>query len=290
MSFRSTTSVQRTGKVKCVVVGDTSVGKSALSLRWCTGSFAPTETTIGAAFLAKACVVARAALSVNVWDTAGQERFVSRGSCRRLADRVVHPRKALRITNNPNRETNVTLRNPTVLGCVVRLRLCPAQSNAPPKYRASGKAYYRDSDMALLVFDASRPETLDGVSDVWLPAMREELGELMPICALVAAKMDLGEMDGDLETRARDLAHDNKMLFHKTSAKTGEGVKRAFEALAEQLVQREGAAAQAPTTNKLMEEASGARRVGKKRTKKLHVTSTTELPGDEEDSAAGCKC
>ncbi len=70
-------------ELKTVVVGDTDVGKTSLSARFCHGAVPPMATpTIGASFLQKRLeVVVDGAAPVEVllqlWDTAGQERFRS---------------------------------------------------------------------------------------------------------------------------------------------------------------------------------------------------------------------
>jgi len=62
---------------KVVVVGEKSVGKTSLVLRFIDGCFQPQQQpTIGAFFFSKHLVLAGGAACVlQVWDTAGQERF-----------------------------------------------------------------------------------------------------------------------------------------------------------------------------------------------------------------------
>ena len=62
---------------KIVVLGDSGVGKSSLSLRFCQGKFPQThEVTIGAAFLQQTVRLAEgSAHKLHIWDSGGQERF-----------------------------------------------------------------------------------------------------------------------------------------------------------------------------------------------------------------------
>ena len=64
-------------EVKVVIVGDSDVGKTSLSIRYCHGEFESHQPTIGANFLKVRVVVDGAELSLQIWDTAGQERFRS---------------------------------------------------------------------------------------------------------------------------------------------------------------------------------------------------------------------
>ena len=61
---------------KIIVVGDSNVGKTCLTYRFCEGSFPQnTEATIGVDFREKKVKVSDETLRLQIWDTAGQERF-----------------------------------------------------------------------------------------------------------------------------------------------------------------------------------------------------------------------
>jgi len=63
---------------KVVFLGDTSVGKSCLTVRFVRDEyFEFQEPTIGAAFLAKNLDYQGQKLKLEIWDTAGQERYRS---------------------------------------------------------------------------------------------------------------------------------------------------------------------------------------------------------------------
>jgi len=65
-------------KCKIVLLGDTGVGKSCLTIRFIRNKyFEFQEPTIGAAFLAKNIVCQGKKLKLEIWDTAGQERYRS---------------------------------------------------------------------------------------------------------------------------------------------------------------------------------------------------------------------
>lgn len=65
-------------EVKVCIIGDTDVGKTSLSTRYCHGEFPTNSTpTIGASFLQRRVIVDNTEISLQIWDTAGQERFRS---------------------------------------------------------------------------------------------------------------------------------------------------------------------------------------------------------------------
>jgi len=73
---------------KCVIIGDTGVGKSCLLLRYQKDQFSPThDLTVGVEFGSKNTVIDGTNIKLQIWDTAGQESFRSitrsyyRGAC-----------------------------------------------------------------------------------------------------------------------------------------------------------------------------------------------------------------
>ena len=76
-------------EIKVCIIGDTDVGKSTLSKRYCEGVTPENTTpTIGASFLQKRLTVDGCDISLQIWDTAGQERFRSMTP---MYYRYVHP-------------------------------------------------------------------------------------------------------------------------------------------------------------------------------------------------------
>ena len=66
--------VNKTCQFKLVLLGESSVGKSSLVLRFVKGQFHEfQESTIGAAFLTQTVQIDDTTVKFEIWDTAGQE-------------------------------------------------------------------------------------------------------------------------------------------------------------------------------------------------------------------------
>ena len=64
--------------LKYIIIGDASVGKSNLLLRYSTGEFrSEYQTTIGVEFAAKNVNIDNLIYRIQLWDTSGQEQFKS---------------------------------------------------------------------------------------------------------------------------------------------------------------------------------------------------------------------
>jgi small GTP-binding protein len=64
--------------IKCVILGDSCVGKTSIMNRYSTGKFCEkTDTTLGAVFFTQKVHVDDNFIGLDFWDTAGQERYRS---------------------------------------------------------------------------------------------------------------------------------------------------------------------------------------------------------------------
>jgi small GTP-binding protein len=71
-------SAQKVFHFKLVLLGDASVGKSCLVVRFAKGEFYEyQEPTIGAAFMTQTVSLGDSVVKFEIWDTAGQERYKS---------------------------------------------------------------------------------------------------------------------------------------------------------------------------------------------------------------------
>ena len=63
-------------EAKIVLLGNPSVGKSSIMLRFVAERFKTSgESTIGGTFMSKTIQMGGKSIKFNIWDTAGQERF-----------------------------------------------------------------------------------------------------------------------------------------------------------------------------------------------------------------------
>ena len=94
--------------------------------------------------------------------------------------------------------------------------------------------YYEASDIAMIVFDVTRPETLDSVHN-WYYDISKFLGGKIP-SVIVANKIDLiGERKVDT-SQGEILAKTLNMPYIETSARTAENVDNAFKKMVEEFI------------------------------------------------------
>jgi len=91
--------------------------------------------------------------------------------------------------------------------------------------------YYSGSNGALVVFDVTRPETLARLPD-WIRDLKDSVGDI-PIIP-IGNKSDLPKAVDEEMLAEVERITGNKIIF--TSAKTGDGVQQAFEALAKKML------------------------------------------------------
>jgi len=94
--------------------------------------------------------------------------------------------------------------------------------------------YYEGADIAMIVFDVTRPETLDSVHN-WYYDISKYIGGKIP-SVIVANKIDLQEQRKVDRNQAEILAKTLSLPYVETSAKTAENVDLAFQKLVEEFV------------------------------------------------------
>lgn len=154
--------------LKVVVTGDSSVGKTCISLRYLTGEFSnKTTPTIAAGFCNSKVKIGKHNINLLIWDTAGQEA-----------------------------------------------------------YRSLTSQYYRETKIALIVFDVTNPQTLESVTD-WHERICE-VNEGTVVTVLVGNKIDLPNRRISCE-QGEKIAESIGALYRETSALSGKGVNEVFD-------------------------------------------------------------
>ncbi|KAJ4347837.1 uncharacterized protein N0V89_009207 [Didymosphaeria variabile] len=204
---------------KIVSLGDSGCGKSSLTIRLCEGRFSPHhDVTIGVEF---------------------GSRIVPVGP----------PASHTLSINNPSKSDSTP---------------APAKNQKPPEqkhmklslwdtagqetYKSITRSYFRGASGALLVFDISRKNTFLSATS-WLHDLRQ-IAEENIVVVLVGNKSDLasastvsGESEADNKRQvSKEEAEEwckanGVMQYVETSAKSGEGVERAFLEVAERIYQ-----------------------------------------------------
>jgi Ras-related protein Rab-2A len=207
---------------KIVSIGDSGTGKSSLTIRLCEGRFqSHHDVTIGVEFGSRIVPVgppASAEFNINNPVSTSASSDASGG-------------------NKPKQKF---------------MKLSLWDTAGQETYRSITRSYFRGASGALLVFDITRRATFESAT-AWLADLRQ-IAEEGLVVVLVGNKNDLdGPADehpfangAGTKRRKREVsakeaqewarAH-NVLAYVETSAKSGEGVERAFREVAERIWQ-----------------------------------------------------
>uniref|UniRef100_A0A2P2NFZ5 Ras-related protein RABC2a n=1 Tax=Rhizophora mucronata TaxID=61149 RepID=A0A2P2NFZ5_RHIMU len=133
-----------------------------------------------------------------------------------------------------------------------RLKLTIWDTAGQERFRTLTSSYYRNAQGIILVYDVTRRETFQNLSDVW--AKEVELYSTNENCAkmLVGNKVDRDSERAVSREEGLNLAKELGSLFLECSAKTGENVEKCFEELAQKIMEvpsllEEGSTGSKPT-------------------------------------------
>ncbi|MHA1506795.1 MAG: Rab family GTPase [Candidatus Asgardarchaeia archaeon] len=105
------------------------------------------------------------------------------------------------------------------------------------RYSMIADILIKGSDAVLLVFDVTRPITLEELNNIWIPlALKHKKKDTVMV--LVGNKIDLGRRI-DLKY-VNDIVSKYKIKYYETSAKENKGLNELFSDIAEKLSERPG--------------------------------------------------
>lgn len=211
---------------KIVSLGDSGCGKSSLTIRLCEGRFvASHDVTIGVEFGSRIVPVGPpASLSLGINDPAGS---------------TISPAAPVNTSKGKNGAEQEQK----------NMKLSLWDTAGQETYKSITRSYFRGASGALLVFDITRRATFESVTN-WLHDLRQ-IAEEGIVVVLVGNKADLapastasssGREQENKRQVTRQEAEDwckqhGVMRYVETSAKSGEGVERAFLEVAERIYQ-----------------------------------------------------
>ena len=92
--------------------------------------------------------------------------------------------------------------------------------------------YYKNAVGALIVYDITKPDSLQDVTS-WIDELSTNCERSKMVIAVVANKSDLPPGNPLIIEQGRRIAETRHALFHETSAKTGKGLNELFKQLVE---------------------------------------------------------
>ncbi|PLN77872.1 secretion related GTPase SrgD [Aspergillus taichungensis] len=219
---------------KLVCIGDSGTGKSSLTVRLCEGRFSPShDVTIGVEFGSRIVPVGPPA-SRSLGLEADRPSFSNPAS---PGPSQLHTRpdtsKDHTVTGLPSPPQKTAERQK-------RMKLSLWDTAGQETYKSITRSYFRGASGALLVFDITRPATFVSCTQ-WLQDLRQ-IAEDGIVVILVGNKSDLVEDGSDraqgriTRQEAEEWCYMNNVVgYVETSAKSGEGVERAFLETAERI-------------------------------------------------------
>jgi Ras-related protein Rab-2A len=245
---------------KIVSIGDSGTGKSSLTVRLCEGRFVSHhDVTIGVEFGSRIVPVGPpASLELNINNPVSPSTSTDSAVTKDTT-------KATTAATTPSKRKS-TDAPPAAQMAVAKqqkhMKLSLWDTAGQETYKSITRSYFRGASGALLVFDIARRSTFDSAT-AWLNDLRQ-IAEDGIVVVLVGNKSDLDSSSssardehpfangtgaggaGTGKKRKREVSRaeaeewartHNVLAYVETSAKSGEGVERAFREVAERIWQ-----------------------------------------------------
>ncbi|KAK3985812.1 P-loop containing nucleoside triphosphate hydrolase protein [Cladorrhinum sp. PSN332] len=214
---------------KLVCIGDSGCGKSSLTIRLCEGRFVTHhDVTIGVEFGSRIVPVGPPYSTSSNSPIPPSTPSAENGNATSggLPPPPTIPKVTPATDSDPEQK---------------HMKLSLWDTAGQETYKSVTRSYFRGASGALLVFDLTRKSTFTHVTD-WLNDLRQ-IAEPDIVVVLVGNKADLAESapDGNnkrevTRAEAEEWARRNGVLeYVETSAKSGEGVEKAFMRVADRI-------------------------------------------------------
>ena len=125
------------------------------------------------------------------------------------------------------------------------------------KFRSLNKIFFKEAEIAFLVYDITKKQTFDELKNFWVEQVRTFSGENV-LFAIVGNKADLYTKEEVNENMGQEFADQINGVFAQTSAKHGTGINDLFQTVVEKKI-----ASNPELKNKLL----GVKLEGPKKTK-----------------------
>ena len=102
------------------------------------------------------------------------------------------------------------------------------------RFRTITQTYYRGAQGIILAYDCTRNESFDNVGN-WVRQIENHAAPNVKKI-LLGNKCDLTSEKVVSREQGEEFARQNNMSFFETSAKSGEGIKEAFESIAREII------------------------------------------------------
>ena len=123
-------------------------------------------------------------------------------------------------------------RKDVLLNNGVKMNLHIWTTRGQERFRSMTNFYYRDSQVAILVYDVTNEQSLESLS-YWFREINDKVDQDNKLLCLAGNKIDVEPSKKKVPTiKGKEFAEQNNMIFFETSAKNGTGVKELFKAIA----------------------------------------------------------
>ena len=103
------------------------------------------------------------------------------------------------------------------------------------KFRSLNKIFFKDAEIAFLVYDITKKKTFEEIKNFWVDQVRTFSGE-NTLFVLVGNKADLYTKEEVNENTGQEFANEINAVFGQTSAKHGTGITDLFQTAIEKRI------------------------------------------------------